>query len=51
MNDNLSMNNTLVGIKEGFNRGNLFDNLFIQYVLKKASSISSPYKLGVILNT
>lgn len=31
MNDNLSMNNTLVGIKEGFNRGNLFDNLFIPY--------------------
>jgi hypothetical protein len=31
MNDNLSMNNTLVNIKEGFNRGNMFDNLFIPY--------------------
>lgn len=31
MNDNLSMNNTLVNIKEGFNRGNIFDNLFWPY--------------------
>ncbi len=31
MNDNLSMNNTLVNIKEGFNRGNMFDNLFMPY--------------------
>ena len=31
MNDNLSMNNTLVNIKEGFNRGNMFDNLFWPY--------------------
>ena len=28
MNDNLSMNNTLVNPKEGFNRGNMFDNLY-----------------------
>jgi hypothetical protein len=31
MNDNLSMNNTLVSVKEGFNRGNMFDNLFMPY--------------------
>ncbi len=31
MNDNLSMNNTLVNVKEGFNRGNMFDNLFLPY--------------------
>lgn len=31
MNDNLSMNNKLTSIKEGFNRGNMFDNLFMPY--------------------
>jgi len=31
MNDNLSMNNTLVSVKDGFNRGNMFDNLFMPY--------------------
>ena len=31
MNDNLSMNNTLANIREGFNRGNMFDNLFMPY--------------------
>ena len=31
MNDNLSMNNTLVSVNEGFNRGNMFDNLFWPY--------------------
>ena len=31
MNDNLSMNNTLTSIREGFNRGNMFDNLFWPY--------------------
>ena len=31
MNDNLSMNNTLVNPKEGFNRGNMFDNLYSPY--------------------
>ena len=31
MNDNLSMNNILVNIKDGFNRGNMFDNLFWPY--------------------
>ena len=29
--DNLSRNNKLVSVKEGFNRGNLFDNLFWPY--------------------
>ena len=31
MNNNLSMNNNLVSVKEGFNRGNIFDNLFWPY--------------------
>ena len=31
MRDNLSMNNILVGVNEGFNRGNMFDNLFWPY--------------------
>ena len=31
MNDNLSMNNKLVSVEEGFNRGNMFDNLFWPY--------------------
>lgn len=31
MNDNLSMNNILVSPKEGFNRGNIFDNLYSPY--------------------
>ena len=31
MNDNLSMNNTLTNIRDGFNRGNMFDNLFEPY--------------------
>jgi len=31
MNDNLSINNTLVSVNEGFNRGNIFENLFWPY--------------------
>ena len=31
MNDNLSINNRLVSVNEGFNRGNMFDNLFWPY--------------------
>jgi len=31
MRDNLSINNTLVSVSEGFNRGNMFDNLFWPY--------------------
>ena len=31
MRDNLSMNNTLVSVDEGFNRGNMFENLFWPY--------------------
>ena len=31
MNDNLSMNNKLVSVEEGFNRGNMCDNLFWPY--------------------
>lgn len=31
LNDNLSRNNTLVSVNEGFNRGNMFDNLFWPY--------------------
>ena len=31
MNDNLSKNNILANIKDGFNRGNMFDNLFMPY--------------------
>lgn len=31
MNDNLSMNHKLVSVKEGFNRGNMFDDLFWPY--------------------
>ena len=29
--DNLSRNNTLVSVKEGFNKGNMFENLFWPY--------------------
>ena len=29
--DNLSRNNKLVSVQEGFNRGNMFDNLFWPY--------------------
>lgn len=31
MNDYLSSNNKLVSVDEGFNRGNMFDNLFSPY--------------------
>ena len=31
MNDNLSRNNKLVSVDVGFNRGNMFDNLFWPY--------------------
>ena len=31
MNDNLSMNHKLVSVSEGFNRGNMFDDLYWPY--------------------
>ena len=31
MNDNLSRNNKLVNVNVGFNRGNMFENLFWPY--------------------
>ena len=31
MRDNLSINNRLVSVKDGFNRGNMFENLFWPY--------------------
>lgn len=31
MNNNISMNNNLVNVKEAFNRGNLFDNIYWPY--------------------
>ena len=39
MYDNLSTNNKLVSVSEGFNRGNMFDNLFSPY--KYIANVSS----------
>lgn len=44
MNDNLSMNNNLVSVTEGFNRGNMFDNLFWPYKYIADVKTSDPRK-------
>ena len=42
MNDNLSMNNKLVSVSEGFNRGNMFDNIFDPYKYIADAKTSDP---------